>query len=136
MINDVCKELNNWFTTKEDQAFGRFKVENGALVPDPEMQPGQYYRIIGSVFNDGVHRQGDELQSEAEFSGAIWKMRIPKEVVDLTEEIARFEEKAGEPSAYVSESFAGYSYTKATKDGAPAGWQDVFRSKLNKWRKI
>ena len=44
---------------------------------------------------------------------------------------------AGKESPYTSESFGGYSYTKATDaNGAPIGWQKAFASRLNKWRKL
>ena len=36
-----------------------------------------------------------------------------------------------------SESFGGYSYTRATNsDGLPLTWRDVFRKRLNPWRKL
>lgn len=34
-------------------------------------------------------------------------------------------------------SFGGYSYSKATNaSGVAVGWQDVFKSRLNTWRRI
>ena len=39
---------------------------------------------------------------------------------------------------FTSESFGGYSYTKATDSatGQPATWETVFRSQLNPYRKL
>lgn len=58
-LTDICEELNNWFDTKEDgtkdRYFGTFTVSNGAVdFTDIEVKPGQYFRIIGSLYNDGV----------------------------------------------------------------------------------
>ena len=40
-------------------------------------------------------------------------------------------------SPYQSESFGGYSYTKASaSNGDQVDWKTVFRSRLNRWRKI
>ena len=59
---------------------------------------------------------------------------------DLAKEIEAWEAKNGEVASgvYQSESFGGYTYTKAT-DAATGGamsWQSVFRSRLSAWRKI
>lgn len=61
MLTELCQELRNWF--ERDKVFGTFTIENGELdVPDGLIQDGQYYRIINSVFNDGVHQY--KVQSE------------------------------------------------------------------------
>ena len=43
-------------------------------------------------------------------------------------------------SPYQSESFGGYSYTKASAGSSDSGegitWQKKFKSQLNQWRKI
>ena len=57
--------------------------------------------------------------------------------ITLSEEIAAWNEKNGTPGPYTSESFGGYSYSKATNaSGVVVGWQDVFKSRLNAWRRI
>jgi hypothetical protein len=74
---------------------------------------------------------------DEEFTGEIWPMAVPKAVVDLSEEISEW--CTNNPrSAYTSEAFGGYSYVRATGSGtnAPASWEDVFRGRLNRWRKI
>ena len=72
------------------------------------------------------------------FNGAVWALAIPKAVITLSEEITAWNEKNGAPGPYTSESIFGqYSYTKATNaSGAAVGWQDVFKSRLNAWRRI
>ena len=137
MLSELCKELNNWFCAKK--YFGTYTIEDGTLVI-PELQSGQYYRICGSVFNDGVHQYPAAGLKDETFNGAVWAMAIPEEVIDLSEEIDEWKAKyetAETMSPYQSESFGGYSYTKASgASGGTATWQDVFRSKLNNYRRI
>ena len=61
-------------------------------------------------------------------------------MIDLASEIEMWQEKNGEASVgiYQSESFGGYSYTRATdtKTGGIVTWETVFRSRLNPYRKL
>ena len=111
------------------------------------LKPNQYYRIIGSVFNDGVHKYGDtkDVLTDEAFNGAVWALAIPKEVVQLADEIkawrALYEATDSQAmSPYVSESFGGYSYSKGAGNstGSPnaSSWIGVFKPRLNMWRKI
>lgn len=146
MLTQICQYLRNWFA--REKLFGTFKVENGVLTfADGEALPllsNQYFRVIGSVFNDGVKQAGvDELQDEPAFAGAVWAMGIPQEIVALDEEIENWIEKNAEAinSPYSSESFGGYSYTIRTNYSAASGssqisWQSVFGPQLSPWRKI
>ena len=74
------------------------------------------------------------------FTGEIWALAVPGAVIDLAVEIEAWETKNGAVSTgpYQSESFGGYSYTKATdaQTGGAVTWQSAFRSRLNQWRKI
>ena len=110
---------------------------------------GQYYRICGSVFNDGVHKYGDESDSlvDESFDGAVWAMAVPPAVIALDADITAWQEKYGGAeseamSPFTSESFGGYSYSKSSRSGtsgddAGAGsWQSAFAGRLNMWRKI
>ena len=144
MLTELCQELRNWF--EREKYFGTFTIENGTIiVPDGSLQNGQYFRIVGSVFNDGVHKydpENAEQLTDEVFRGAIWTMAVPPSVVDLSERISEWETKYGESvsSPYSSESFGGYSYTKANSgqgnaDSSPT-WQSTFASELDKWRKI
>ena len=136
MLEDVCRHLNNWFTEPEEIRSGTFTVEGGEL-DLPYLAEGQHFRIVGSVFNDGIHCYGmRELLSET-FTGTVWAMKVPPAVEALAEEIAAWQEKYGEAASgpYQSESFGGYTYTKASGDGS-ADWQSVFRKRLNRWRKL
>ena len=142
MLTELCHELRNWFTDDSDKHIGNFAVRGGKITPPVNLQEGQYYRIVGSVFNDGVHAYDDELTDELDFHGAVWCMKVPKDVVELSKAIDEWMAKNSEVvlSPYQSESFGGYSYTKAsggggTDENAPS-WKSQFASSLNRWRKI
>lgn len=139
MIDAILDYLNNYFV--EEMKFGKFKIENGTI--ETEAQTGQYIAIRGSVFNDGVYQYPvkEELQDE-EFDGAIWLLKIPKDLIDIAKEIEEWQgnQSADSPalSPFQSESFGGYSYTKkSTSESVFAGgWQDVFAGRLSRWRKV
>jgi hypothetical protein len=67
-------------------------------------------------------------------------MGVPPAVIALLADINAWITKYGESteSPYQSESFAGYSYTKATdaQSNGLATWQTMFRGQLSRWRKI
>lgn len=150
MLSEVCKFLNNWFDS--ERLYGDFTISGGILTGVGEkLQEGQYFRIIESVFNDGVYAYrsvipagaAHELEDET-FSGSVWILKIPPEVVALSDEIDAWCAKyAGADSAamspYTSESFGGYSYSKGASSGADGGtganWQTQFGPRLSLWRK-
>ena len=141
MLETVLTHLKNWFVVPRGVHEGIYTIENSTLEL-PFLQNGQYYRICGSVFNDGLHKYGDiedKLQNET-FTGTVWALAIPKAVVDLAVKIEEWQTKNGDAvaSPYSSESFGGYSYTKATDatTGAAATWETVFRSQLNPYRQL
>lgn len=139
MLTQICKEINNYFSCEKDRIIGDFKIVDGMLVPPVSLQPNQYYRIVGSVFNDGVHAYNDFLYNEDTFHGAVWLMKVPQEIVDLAIEIEAWQDKNADvlASPYTSESFGGYSYSKATSSaGGNYSWKDAFASRLNHYRKI
>ena len=145
MLTELCQELRNWFDV--DRREGTFTISGGTLTAD-FLQQGQYYRILGSVFNDGVHmygvrKQGDtpETLHDETFEGEVWALGIPEAVLSLDKDIDTWVQKYGVDSAamspYTSESFGGYSYTKGQSGGTEAGgWKAVFAGSLNRWRKI
>ena len=139
MLTELCGVLRNWFET--DRISGTYTVENGSITL-PFLQNGQFFRVVGSVFNDGVHQYPDYAMADETFDGSIWPMSVPPALLCLGEEIKAWQEKNGDiaVSPYTSESFGGYSYSK-TMSGSATGagtvtWQSVFKSRLNQWRKI
>lgn len=138
MLEQVLRHLNNWFLVEIRE--GTFTVENGSITL-PFLLTNQYFRICGSVFNDGLHQYPAVDLTDETFTGTVWVLAVPKAVVSLAEDIAAWEEKNGEAvaSPYQSESFGGYSYTKRSSgnDGSALnGWQGAFKSRLNDWRKL
>lgn len=138
MLEQVLRHLNNWFLVEIHE--GTFTVENGSITL-PFLLTNQYFRICGSVFNDGLHQYPAVDLPDETFTGSVWALAVPKAVSDLSVEIEAWQEKNGEAvaSPYQSESFGGYSYTKrsaGSDSGTLNGWQDAFRGRLNNWRKL
>jgi hypothetical protein len=68
-------------------------------------------------------------------------MAVPPAVVALSADIEAWNEKNADAlaSPYTSESFGGYSYTKASGNSESNGaysWKDQFASRLSKWRRL
>lgn len=132
MLETVLMYLNNWF------AVGRYDdtytIEDGGIAL-PFLVNGQYFRIVGSLFNDGVYQYPAELTDET-FNGSVWALAIPKALLSTVEEITAWQAKNGDSGPYTSESFGGYSYSKATNSkGLAVGWRDVFSAQLAPWKK-
>ena len=138
MLTEICAELRNWFVVPNGVHIQTYTVSGGSIAPLDFLQEGQYFRIIGSVFNDGVHKYPTFSLIDEVFHGAVWAMAVPPALIALTAEIEEYTKSdAGKASPYTSESFDDYSYTKATDaNGAPISWQKAFASRLNKWRKL
>ena len=135
-LAELCAEVRNYFET--DKRFGEFTISGGTFAPSDFIKNGQYFRIIGSTFNDGVYQYPTTELKDESFNGAVWVMSIPPDFIALSAEIEEYNNSdAGKASPFTSESFGGYAYTKATdSNGAPVGWQKAFASRLNLWRKI
>lgn len=136
MLEEILRHLNNWFCV--DTHSGQFTVEKGSITL-PFLQKGQYFRIIGSVFNDGLYQYPVGDLTDEEFDGTVWALAVPKAVTDLAADVEAWQKKNGEAAAspFTNESFGGYSYTKANAGGSSAAmWQSVFRDRLNNWRKL
>ena len=138
MLTELLAEIRNYFEVPNGRHFGKFEISGGSIAPLDFLQEGQYFRIIGSVFNDGVHQYPASDLTDEVFDGAVWAMAVPPAVIDLSAEIEEYNNSAGKPSVYTSESYPnGYSYTRATDaSGVPLSWQKAFSSRLSKWRKL
>lgn len=148
MLTEVCQYLRNWFDydaahNRLPSWSGTFEIIGGEI---PELEGrliyGQYYRIIGSLLNDGVHQYpADDLQDET-FTGTIQSMAIPRALITLVDDISAWREKNHKRlnSPYQSESWDGYSYTLKSSGDANGGggltWQSQFAAQLAPWRKI
>ena len=144
MLNELCMELKNFFDKAQPKFFGKIVIEDGKITNQEfldAIKPNQYFRIVGSIFNDGVYCFKEELILEDEtFDGAIWLMAIPKAVLELATEIENWQTEYGNAlnSPFQSESFGGYSYSKASgkNGGGAVTWQDAFATRLNLYRRI
>ena len=136
MLEEILMYLKNWFLVPDGIHEDTYTIEDGSITL-PFLKDGQYFRIVGSLLNDGLYQYPAEGLTNEAFCGAVWALAVPQQIVTLAEEITAWQTKQGEPSPYTSESFGGYSYSKATNaNGAPFGWQDVFKNKLSAWKKI
>ena len=158
MLEDVINYLHNPFTQNEyglpiHMESGKFEITDDNMLSLPFMLDGQRFVIRGSVLNDGVytyHESGimndddDDwagLRAE-EFYGVIYAMAVPPAVIAISAEIKEWVAKYATivNSPYQSESFGGYSYTKAngaggSGNGGSVSWQEVFGRRLKTWRK-
>lgn len=135
MLETILNHLHNWFEVRGACMTGTFRVVSGA--PDVEgLANGQYFRVEGSVFNDGLHQFGMDDMDDETFTGRIWPLAIPRAVIDLSEEIAIWCEE-NPPTDFVSESFGGYTYSRGSGTNARVGgWAAAFAGRLNAWRKV
>lgn len=134
MLEQILAYLHDDFA-KQTLPEQEWTITDGTMEV-PGALSGQYVRIIGSVLNDGVYQYPMTGLTDETFTGTVRLLAIPKTVLALVQEIETWSEK-NQPTAFTSESFGGYSYSKATNaDGVAASWQDVFRSRLAPYRKM
>lgn len=152
-ITEMCLECKNFFLKNgvNDIHSDVYTISAHTIAPLDFILPNQYFRIKGSVLNDGVYQNNEaglsSLQDET-FTGAIWAMAVPPSFLKLCEEITEWQNKYGgvgstNMSPYSSESISGvYSRTKASGSSSGNGessvetWQSTYKSRLNKWRRI
>jgi hypothetical protein len=140
ILTAVCRECRNYFV--KEIYHGNFDISDGKITLYPAPLVGQYIRISGSVLNDGVYEVTDGLITldgarDESFSGSVAFLAIPSDFIALAGEIEAFQmaQNVG-ACAVTSESFGGYSYTKATAaNGAAVSWREVFASRLNAYRR-
>jgi len=142
ILEQVLNHIHNWFVY--DQMDVRCAIEGGSLPASVSIPEGAWYRIQGSLFNDGLHQHpADDLTDET-FDGTVTTCAIPKALLLVVDDIAAWQEANGRAvdGPYASESFDGYSYTLKSDSGANSGsgglsgWRLAFRDRLNPWRKI
>ena len=145
MLSQICLYLKNWFDDNQPKFFGEFSIADGQLNIAGDIQSGQYYRIVGSVFNDGVYKRGKETLIPETFKGAVWLMAVPPDVIGLAAEIEGWQAKYGSldnenMSPFQSESFGGYSYSKGSSGGSTGhiggSWIGTFGDRLRRYKKI
>lgn len=146
-LTEVCANIKNYFLHDNAITKGRFDLVSG-VAPLTSLLPGQYFRIVGSILNDGVFQNMAEdlasLRNET-FDGEIWSMSVPRDFEKLCEDISAWRAKnealdSANMSPFTSESFGGYSYSKGSSgsNGGAIGatWENQFRSRLNTYRRV
>ena len=142
MLSEVCAYLRNYFDDGQPHTFGEIEIKNGALFTPCNLKAGQYFRIVGSTFNDGVYQfPTTALNNDEIFNGAVWGMAVPPELISLISDIEAWQTKYGQSvnSPYAAESISatGYSRSKGSADSVGSiGWQNAFSKRLARWRKL
>ena len=151
MLQQVCENICNYFI--KDRYNGTYEI-SGGMISLPFLLEGQRFLISGSVLNNGMytyHSQGIKSDDDAEvvgilqdetFAGTICALAVPPAVIALSAEVKAWVDTNGSAvdSPYTSENVIGvYSYTKASGGSGAGGavtWADVFKNRLNRWRKV
>lgn len=152
MMEQVCTYINNHFTHRKGEPIaekeGTVVIENGELTtvdnsPVDILQPGNYFLIRGSDFNDGIHVYPDFDLIDETFTGTIYKMCPPPDFLRVVHDIEIWQDKYGErvQSPFQSEDVIGvYSYqlksSGMTVGQTLATWQNTFGDQLKQWRKL
>ena len=136
---ELLMHLRNFFPGMKWQFFGEEITEKRLSLPG--LENGDYYLIEGSRRNNGIHVYGNQDLRNEVFSGTVTEICVPDAVLKLLDEINQWQEKNGEAvaSPYQSESFGGYSYTKASANngnGESMSWKTAFGPRLRAWRKL
>ena len=147
MLTEICAEIKNYFCYSRDKHAGKFKIENGTLIPQLDFVT-DYFAIFGSRKNNGVHKVVDnDLVDEEEFTGSVWIMSLPADFLALVKEIEDWQKQYGAVDSHAmspfnSESFGGYSYSKsggaaeASGSVSPNSWQTTYANRLNLYRRV
>ena len=152
MLLQILQSIHNFFIRKPNP--GTYRIDGAGKLPISFLQDGQRFWIVGSAMNDGVYTwhpgwigNDDDTEPAAlkpeTFSGSVCSLAVPPEILSVAEEASAWQEAYADKvanSPYSSESVIGvYSYTKATGGtGAGGGvpWADVFKSRLDPYRKV
>ena len=103
ILTEICAELRNWFVVPNGVHIQTYTISGGSIAPLDFLQEGQYFRIIGSVFNDGVHQYPAADLTDEVFYGAVWAMAVPPTLIALSAEIEAYNDSdAGKPTGFAS----------------------------------
>lgn len=147
MLEEVLRYVNNRFDLDSNgnpygSRSGTFLVEDGSLEIEGLLD-GQYFWVEGSVLNDGLHLYPDNGMNDEQFDGRIVFLVVPNSVVDTAAEIEAWNLKNADVvnSPLQSESFGGYSYTRAGggaegNETPSEAWKLQFGGRLRPYRKL
>jgi len=150
MLEQVLAYLNNWFVRYSYTGNVTVSADGAVLAPSEAaaiLQPGRWYRILGSDFHDGVYQVPEEQsekeepeekeEAEAEepeeeqgetFYCTLWALDVPAGLLNIITEMEAWQAKYGDvvSGPYQSESFGGYSYSKAGASSSGSGTATVW----------
>lgn len=141
MLEKILRKLG-WFNRPNQYVdhieFGKFTIKDGVIAPSDFLEDEDYFRIVGSKRNDGLYQHPTAVLTDENFEGAVWVMRVPPIVITLAQDYEKeYGNNSEKTNAYVSESFGGYSYTKATdSQGVPISWWRLHEDELRPFRII
>lgn len=143
MLGEICAYLRNYFYYGEPM-IGKIEIANGALIEPYGLKVNQYFRIVGSMFNDGVYQYPLTTLKDEVFDGAIRGMAVPPDLIALIAEMETWKTNNAYAlnTPYQSESKADYSYTlKSGTDGSgknngASALINQFSGRLARWKKL
>ena len=145
MLTEICAYLKNYFET--ERRIGTIQITGGEIYCDGvkvELEDGQHFALFRDRFVLGVYEKGDEIPDKT-FTGAVWPMDIPEAIIQADQWAEAWKQKNGAATSdangpFQSESFGGYSYSKAAGGGAGVGSsvfdQAQFKAMLAPYKKI
>ena len=147
MLEQVMRYINNRFDRDSSgcpygSRSGTFTIEDGSIDVEGPLE-GQYFWIEGSVLNDGLHKYPSIDLNDEVFNGEVIFLAVPGAVVEIAEEIDAWNEQNADVinSPLQSESFGGYSYSKAGggsegNETPSEAWKLQFGGRLRPYRKL
>lgn len=139
-LKEICDYLKNYFIA--DVYERTFTVVNNEIdLNNTNIQEGQFFLVEDSVFNDGLYQYPCASLQDEQFKGAVTTLRIPSDIIQIAKESIKWEEDNAKTlnSPLQSESFGGYSYTKASSQISSTGqftWKDAFIDRLRGYKKL
>ena len=120
MLEQVLMHLKNWFLVPGGIHEGTYTIEDGGITL-PFLANGQYFRICGSVFNDGLHQYpAGDLKTET-FDGTVWALAVRKLSLIWRRKSKRGRQKtATHPSARISQRALAATSTPKQRTAHPA----------------
>lgn len=140
-LDNYCADLKNYFIADFDKDIhlDKYTISDGTITLD-FLSENQYFRIVGSKFNDGVYKYDNKLAlTDETFDGAVWAMSVPPAFLEAVTEAENYLKTSPSGIEYQSESFGGYSYTRAGGNNSSRGFwylPSVTANKLNRYRRI
>lgn len=152
-LTEICAECRNYFlpdyiNLEKSIHAGTYTISDGVVSDTLFLLQGQYFRIVGSVLNDGVYENtadGRVSLRDETFTGSIWAMAVPPAFIRLANDIGAWQEKnesidSKNLSPFSSESISGvYSYSKGgsnSNGGTAVTWQAQFGARLKRYKRV